>query len=346
MIVLAKNAAPYFQARCSLLAAVLVLGFGGPAVAAQMDTALHDPANPQMVLLDTDIGDDIDDAFAVGLALASPEVKVVGISAAWGDTELRARLLDRLLQETGRSDIPVAAGPPKHKTGEGAFSQARWAERAPKRTHADAATMILNTVRQYPGAVTLIGLGPMTNLAEAFNRDPETFRRIKRIVVMGGSVRSGYLPNGSLGPAPPGPEYNIAMDPEAAQRVLASGVPFYVMPLDSTQLKLDEVKRQILFTRSTPLTDALTLLYEQWSAETGQQTPTMFDAVAVAYAIEPELCPATPLRIAFDADGRTREEKGKPNSWVCLHSSPDAFFRFYLQWISEQRLGMAAEPLR
>src|ERR1700733_10566816 len=79
----------------------------------------------QKVIIDTDIGDDIDDAFAVGLALSSPELKVLGITSAWGDTELRARLLDRLLCETGRADIPVAVGIEKHGPGQANFSQAR-----------------------------------------------------------------------------------------------------------------------------------------------------------------------------------------------------------------------------
>src|ERR1700731_2027647 len=85
----------------------------------------------QMVIIDTDIGDDFDDALAVGLALSSPELKILGITSAWGDTALRARLLDRLLCDTGRTDIPVAGGVEKHGAGQAAFTQARWAARQP-----------------------------------------------------------------------------------------------------------------------------------------------------------------------------------------------------------------------
>jgi len=69
-------------------------------------------AQAEKVIIDTDIGDDIDDAFAVALALKSPELQILGITTTFGDTETRAKLLDRLLGEAGRSDIPVAAGPP------------------------------------------------------------------------------------------------------------------------------------------------------------------------------------------------------------------------------------------
>jgi purine nucleosidase len=80
-------------------------------------------AAQQMVIIDTDIGDDFDDASAVGLALSSPELNILGITSAWGDTALRAQLLDRLLCNTGRSDIPVAVGIEKYGPGQAAFTQ-------------------------------------------------------------------------------------------------------------------------------------------------------------------------------------------------------------------------------
>jgi inosine-uridine nucleoside N-ribohydrolase len=178
----------------------------------------------------------------------------------------------------------------------------------------------------------------MTNLGAALDRDPETFKKLKRIVMMGGSVRRGYDDLGYLPTRGPEPEYNIAMDVEAAKKVFTSGVPLYVMPLDSTQLKLDETKRELLFTQSTDLTDAIALLYLQWSRQTKNQTPTMFDAVAVAYAIDPTVCPVEPLRLRVDDQGYTREEPGAANSFVCLRSDSDNFFRFYMPRLLEQKL--------
>jgi purine nucleosidase len=297
-----------------------------------------DAGSPQWVIIDTDIGDDIDDAFAVGLALSSPELKILGITSAWGDTALRARMIDRLLCETGRTDIPVAVGIEKHGPGAGEFSQARWAERGPAKQHPDAVTFILDQIKQHPGEITLIAIGPETNLGAALARDPATFKQLKRIVIMGGSVRRGYGDVGYWPDHGPNAEYNIAMDIPAAQAVFNAGVPLYVMPLDSTQLKFDEVKRQVLFTASTNLTDAIALLYEQWSKATGQQTPTMFDAVAVAYAIDPEQCPATPMKLVVDDKGFTRETPGPANTFVCLRSDSDKYFEFYMPRLLRQKM--------
>jgi purine nucleosidase len=288
-------------------------------------------AEPQKVIIDTDIGDDIDDAFAVALALQSPELKIVGITSAWGDTKLRARLLDRFLQETKRTDIPVAIGTEKHHPREAAFSQARWAEAGPAaKTRPDAVDFLLEQIRRQPGEITLVALAPQTNIGAAIDRDPATFRKLKRVVMMGGSVYRGYDDPGGGAKNSPDHEYNIAMDVQAAQKLFQSRVPLYVMPLDATQLRLDDAKRELVFTQSTPLTDALALLYLQWSRGTHQQTPTMFDPVTVAYAIAPELCPTKALRIVVDDEGYTRPATGAPNAEVCLESDPTKFFAFFL----------------
>jgi len=224
------------------------------------------------IILDTDIGDDVDDAFALALALSSPELEISAITTAWGDTALRARLVDRFLAETGHPGIAVAEGIPTHNKTP--FSQARWAQAAPQRqAHPQAVDLLLRQIRENPGEITLVAIGPLTNIGAAIDQDAATFRKLKRVVLMGGSIRRGY---GDLGYAPdrgPAAEYNIASDVPAAQKLFASGAPIFMMPLDSTQLKLDEVKRSVLFSAATPLTNALAALYYQW----GQQTPTPRD---------------------------------------------------------------------
>ncbi|WP_433975061.1 nucleoside hydrolase [Tunturiibacter lichenicola] len=293
-------------------------------------------AHESRVIIDTDIGDDIDDVFAVDLALISPETHVVGISAAWGDTALRARMLDRLTCEFGREDIPVLIGP--ETATKTTFSQKPWAMQGIARSHGDAVGFLLDQIEKYPGEITLLALGPLTNVGAAIDRDPATFRKLKRVVIMGGSVYLGY---GDLGYAPPhGPdaEYNIAMDPPAAQKLFRSGVPIFMMPLDSTQLKFDETKRALLTTVSTPMTDSLQVLTAEWQRSTGQSAPTMFDAVAVAYAIDPSTCPATPLHIEVDDKGFTRVTPGAPNVQACLQSKEDAFLKLLLPRLLNQKL--------
>ncbi len=299
---------------------------------AQVKTAAS-LAAPEKVIIDTDIGDDIDDAFAVGLALASKELDIVGITSAWGNTSLRLQLLDRLLCETGRSDIPVATGIATHSMTE--FSQSAWAKQGRQKQHPDAVAFLLGRIRNNPGQITLIAIAPLTNIGAAIDQDPQTFRKLKRAVVMGGSIRRGYNGENSSGPDP---EYNIRMDIPAARKLISSGVPIYLMPLDSTMIPFDEVMRQQLFTASTPLTDALALLYLQWTRTFLRITPTLFDAVPVAYAIQPELCPPTPLHIEIDADGFTRESAGPANVQACLQSDTQKFLQFYMPRLLNQRL--------
>lgn len=295
---------------------------------------------PQKVIFDTDIGDDIDDAFALGLLLSSPEVQVLGVTTAYGDTDLRARLVERYLCSVGRSDITVAAGP--KTVTKTPFTQARWAERFPDRQWPDAIDFTLNEIRKYPGQITLVSVSPLSNVGALIDRDPATFRKLKRVVIMGGSIRRGYGDLGYLPDRGPDPEYNILMDIPAAKKLFTSGVPLYVMPLDSTQLKLELTERNAIFSQSKPLTDTLALLYHDWTASTLNPTPTLFDAMAAAYALHPDLCPTTPMHIVVDDKGFTREEPGPANAQVCLNSSPDKFFKFYLHRIVKENLQPAS----
>jgi len=282
-------------------------------------------AQPEKIIIDTDIGDDIDDAFAVALALRSPELQILGITTEFGDTATRANLVDRMLEEAGRQDIPVAVG--IHTAAKTSFSQRPFVDNGnfQRKLHEPAVDFILEQIQLLPGEITLVAIGPLINVGALIDRDPQTFRKLKCVVIMGGSVDRGYGdPNAA--PTPPQPEWNIMNDIPSAQKLFASGVPLYVMPLDSTQLKLDEVKREFLFRRGTPLTDALTILYHQW----GQQTPTLFDPMTIAFIDDPKLCPVQAMNIVVDDKGMTLRGTGAPNAQVCLHSDPEEFFRFYL----------------
>ncbi len=299
---------------------------------------------PQMVILDTDIGDDIDDAYALGLVLTSPELKLLGVTTAWGNTGLRAQLVEGLLCEAGQQNIPVFAG--VRTKANNVFTQASWANRfqAPANADIDAIAWMAKTIRDNPGQITLIEIAPLSNVGALIDRDPAAFRMLKRVVMMGGSIHRGY---GDLGYAPdrgPSPEYNIAMDVPSAKKLFAAGVPITMAPLDSTQLKLDEVMRSILFRQSTPLTDSLEVLTEEWGGGRSV-TPTLFDVMAVEATIDSDLCPSLPMHIDVDDAGFTRPEAGKTNALVCLHSDSDRFFQFLLPRLTEQRLGLGSANL-
>jgi purine nucleosidase len=286
---------------------------------------------PEKIIIDTDIGDDVDDAFALAIAVKSPDLQVLGVTTTFGDTEARARIAERFLGEVGRGDILVLAG--KATAAKGTMSQAKYGSgRFTKSSHGDAVEFLLEQIRKYPGEITLIAIGPLMNVGAAIDKDAATFRKLKRVVLMGGSVRRGYGDLGYTAPVPPMPEWNILNDVASAQKLFGSGVPLYVMPLDSTQLKLDEVKRAFLFSQGTAVTNQLAVLYHLW----GQETPTLFDPMTLVFVLRPELCPVTGMHIRVDEKGLTREEPGAVNAQVCLESNSEDFFRFYLKRVAER----------
>ncbi len=299
----------------------------------------HAPAAEQArnsqppLIISTDIGDDVDDAFALALALRSPSLNVTGLIASWGDAPLRARMLERLLQAAGRPGIPVAVG--RSTVSTVGFSQSRWAVQgtAPA-SPADGADAILDQARRDPGRTTLPVLGPLTDAARAFDKDPAAFGKLKQIVLMGGAVREGYGRSDYRAPTPPVPEYNIAADIEAARKVFSADVPLRVFPLDATKLRLQEDERVSLFAHGDALTDALGQLYWQWrdaDQPWASSTPTLFDVVPVAALIDPSTCPGVPLRLQVDASGMIRETAGTPNAQVCLKADKPAITRMLMR---------------
>ena len=324
--------------RVRAILAFAALMIGSAASRCAIGTQVSDPSRaskkPQLAIIDTDIGDDIDDAFALALALHSPELKILGVTTAFGNTELRARLVDRYLRAVGISDIPVLAGV-ETKT-DNLMTQAAYARREPDRKYSDGVAFLLNQIRRHPGEITLICIGPLFNEQEAIRRDPATFRKLKRIVMMGGSIYRGY--DGKDGERrPPDAEWNMNRDPAGAQALFAAGVPIFMMPLDSTQIHLEAPQRDALFAHGSALTDQLTLLYHQWMfLNPGHSaTPTLFDPVAVTYTLRPDLCPTKPMRIQVDDRGFTKPVEGTPNAQVCVKSDEAGFLKLMLGRIEE-----------
>lgn len=315
------------------LTVVLAIGAGLPRAGGQGLPASQGKPAPQLVVLDTDIGDDIDDAFALALALRSPELRILGVTTAFGDTDLRARLVERYLAAVGRSDIPVLAG--VRTEAPGPMSQAAYAMQEPKRKQGDAVSFLLSQIRAHPHQITLIAIGPLFNVQAAIERDQATFRLLKRVVMMGGSIDRGYDHAGTGQPQPPSAEWNIRCDPKGAQELLASGVPVYMMPLDSTQIHLEQPEQAAIFSHGSPLTDQLALLYHEWSGNGPWRTPTLFDVVAVTYAIRPDLCPVQSMHLQVDEKGFTKRIEGQPNAHPCLQSDEDGI----LGLLTERILG-------
>ena len=280
------------------------------------------------VILDTDIGTDIDDAFALALIINSPELELLGVTTVAGDTQARARLTAKMLWEAGGAwrNVPVYAGAPGTAQP---IDQTRWANgfTSPALHLNGAVEFMKSEINRRPGQVTIIAIGELTNVAALLKSDPSMAKKIKQIALMGGSIARGYGPDSK-----PEAEWNIKSNPAAAQIVFSSGVPLLVAPLDVTaMLQLDAAGRRRVFTHLTPVTDALTILYHLW----GNETPTLFDPMAVAMLIDPSICETQRLAVEVDAHGFTRAVEGRAaNATVGMRTDPQKFFEFYLSRVA------------
>lgn len=279
-------------------------------------TSLIHAQSAKPVIIDTDIGDDIDDAFALSLALRSPELRVIGVVTAFGDTTLRAHMTARMLKAAGKPKIPIGIGvktDPKTDFTQSEYAKGDNSEIASN----DGVELILSAARKQPGKVTLIAIGPLINIGAAIDRDPAAFRKLKQVVMMGGSIRRGYGDRTSK----PEPEWNTKNSVEQTRKLLAAGVPVYLFPLDSTQIVLPEDFKHKLAASNDPLNRDLAEILREGKRSTAK----LYDAVAVSHLLAPSLCPVSPMRITVDDNGLTRQVAGKPNANVCLVSDEKAF---------------------
>ncbi|WP_428376491.1 nucleoside hydrolase [Lichenicoccus sp.] len=270
------------------------------------------------VIVDTDIGDDIDDAFALALLLRAPEVSIEAVTTSFGNTTLRTRLVRRLLHQAGRDDIAVGTGPSTADSTR--FTQAAWALTRPAAPAPDAVALLLERLRAAPtGSITLIAIAPLSTIGAAIARDPATFRRVRQVILMGGSVRRGYGKVPGTTSATPGNEYNIHSDPGDFRRLIESGVAVVLMPLDATEVALPLAMRRDIFGQPDPADRALAALYAQWAANNPWgPVPVLFDVVPVAWLLDPSVCHPVPIRLAVLDSGATIEQPGAANVHACL----------------------------
>lgn len=274
------------------------------------------------IILDTDIGDDIDDAFALALAISSPELELVGVTTVHGPVEKRARIARKILNWAGRTDIPVipgfrGCGAPEHEP-----NQAAWANGVGLQPPAQAAVdYILQEVEEYAGEVTVVAIGALSNLSRCMVEEPDVAQDMAELVIMGGSVRKGYA--GALEPVA---EYNIACDPEAAARVFNSGAKLTVVPLDATgTLMLPDKHLQAIRASNGPLALALKELMPLWQTG-GQQRPVLHDPLTVALTFDRSLGRFEEMRLDVTGDGLTVATEGEPNTSVCVEADGERLF--------------------
>lgn len=282
----------------------------------------------EKVILDTDIADDIDDAYALALLASAPNVNLLGVTTTWGETPKRAQVAAKLLAMMGRGEVPVYAG----RAGTSRIGrQYQWARtfQSPAIRREDAVTFLKQQIDRAPGHVTIVGIGPLVNLGDLVTRFPEVRSKIKRIVIMGGAVSVGYNNQ-----APPVPEWNIKCDPKAARAVFESGVPLVMAGLEvTTMMQLDTERQKRLFADGTPLSDALAALTNLW----GGGTPTLFDVVAVAYALGHGFCDEERRHVVVHDDGLTEATDGASNVTVLVNPHRDQFLDWYVATLASQK---------
>jgi purine nucleosidase len=280
------------------------------------------------ILLDTDIGSDIDDAWALGLLIAAPDVELVGVTITDGDTAARARLACKLLHVSGRNDVPVAVGRPTPPPDQ-VDLQFTWGEdfTAKRPVSQSAADFVVDTLRARPGEVTLVAVGPLQNVADALRKEPKLGQLAKRVVLMSGSIAGNAWSPTAVA------EWNVKRSIADAQLVYGTGLPLTIVPLDSTTyVTLTTEERERLMKHPAALTRALESLYRLW-IESPAQRMTLHDQMAVAETLRPGAffgrCESMPIRV--DDRGYTLVDKsaGKPVS-VCLEPKRNEFMKFYL----------------
>ena len=253
----------------------LALLFAGIAPAQQ---------KPVPLIFDTDIGDDIDDALALALVLQSPEVDVRLVTTVADDVESRTRLASKELGVYGRQDIAVATGAgeplldPSYPTHAAQFKILTAQDQLPPAAHRNAATAITETLLASDRKVTILALGPLTNIALALKLEPRIKPKIERIVLMGGA----YFRQKS--------EYNITRDRIAAAIVFSSGISITAVGLDVTEFfRLESQDVERIHAAHNPGSEFLARLIELWQEGDAGKLPVLYDPVAAGAALKPSL---------------------------------------------------------
>jgi inosine-uridine nucleoside N-ribohydrolase len=309
----------------ALLMLTVALWSGCPVAAQPVRTS---------IVLDTDIGTDIDDVWALGYVLKSPTLDLRGVTIADGDTAQRARLACKLLARLGRSDVPVAVGRRTPAVpADRVDYQFAWAEDfhdyAPVAT--PAVEFLYDIIRRNPNQMTLVAVGPLHNIGDLVRQHPDIVPLVKRVVLMGGSIGANAFSAVAV------PEWNVKLAIPEAQAVYAAAWPLTIVPLDSTSyVRLEDAERDALRAAPTPLTTALETLLRLWTDRPASRM-TLHDQLALAETQEPgrffARCEPMPLRV--DRDGYTRVDRaaGHPVT-VCLEPKRDAFMQHFIAQLS------------
>jgi inosine-uridine nucleoside N-ribohydrolase len=307
----------------------------------------------QRIVIDTDAG--VDDALAILLALAWPDVRIMAITTVHGNVPVEAatRNVGEILRVAGGRatvaqgcSVPLDGAPVSAARVHGADGLGGWCETLPAAPlpvgDMPAQQLIPALARQFPGEITLITIGPLTNAAAAIREDPAGFRMLRRVVTMGGTV---WAPGNITAVA----EFNFFADPQAAREMVGCGVPLLLVGLDvTTRVVLTcERLRKLLAGRSDLKARFLRCicgqLFSFYRGLSGAEIFYMHDPLAVGVALDPSLAETRPMRVEVETQGEwTRgmlvaEQRSwartGPNAKICVAVDSDRFLSRFCQLV-------------
>jgi purine nucleosidase len=258
------------------------------------------------VILDTDIGTDVDDCLALALILGSPELELAGVTCVYGDVALRARIVRQLLALHGTHDVPVLQGAsdtllglrPIYWEGHEGQGLIEAAQDTPAPNEEAAVDFIVRTAREESGAIHLLAIGPLTNVALALKRAPRLVHDLAGVTIMGGVVRGpGRLDL-------PYVEHNIRSDPEAAQIVFAAGLPITLVPLDvTTRVRINREGVERIAAAGTPFHAAVADQVTRYPRFGRLGYTYLHDPLAAAIVARPDLVTSTEAHLDLELGG-------------------------------------------
>ena len=237
------------------------------------------------ILLDTDIADDIDDALALAMMLNSGEFDILGVTTVHGEVELRTRVAAKMLHMWECPHIPVATGfgMPYNQEPRTGVAQSQAAAVGSEETFSNVTPMaapdfLMDKCREYGKPLTVLAIGPLTNLARTIEKYPQFVQHVDELVLMGAGLHKDWG------------EYNIKCDPEAAAIVFGSGLEIRAVPIDITETcAMRETTLDLVMQDDRPHMKLLADLIVRWQRFDGRRHPVLHDPLAVGCLLQPDL---------------------------------------------------------
>lgn len=290
--------------------------------------------SPVPILLDTDIGDDVDDAFALLLAARDPRVTLLGVTTVFGDAVQRARIARKLLDLAGRSDVPVSSG--RSATLDGWWPGERivsgqdfaTAPHTSGISQGHAVDVLIDTIMTAPAPITLVAIGPLSNIGEALQRQPLLASKIRTLLIMGGRL---------LDPDHQG-EHNLNSDPVATRLVLTSGIPLTIGTYEVTrQAQLSRTDAQRLQASLDPACKAAAAQLLLYLDLLHREATALYDPLTLTCAYTADYLTTQPWSIQASYEERRVLLSGAPEPQssirVSTAANASAFHKYLLKTI-------------